>query len=1252
MATDDYLLDEVERSQRNHTRRRRRGRAARRRIYLFIGIALLGLIVLSTPTFVSQSPLGRSMVKRTAASYGLDVEVDSMSVGWITPLSFQGIQVIGTQSGSQVLIDEVDTTLTVRELISANASNFGDVVLRGIDVTCSMQDGRCSLEDDLQQLLAPSDQPSDPVEGSVEIHDASVVVTDVQTGQAWQLAQSNATVALTPIEIRTTFAGVLNEPAGGGGAIQGSLSYSLTNANSGNALAEAAAWDLNLDSESLPLSVVTLLCRRFPSETAGMPTDLSGDATGAIRATGQANGNIQATLSTLQIRNLNATEPRQLGDERAARVWKNKLATFDGDLVLAGNRVIGRDLTAQADFATATLNGAFSRSITLAGESNNPMRWLEALDGSAQAEIDLALLDAALPGLLPLRDETQIIKGRATAQINSQSAVHGRRSRLTIQSDALHARARGRAIVLQPITINTTVLDEQGNVRAESFQLTSSFASAVGEGDFQAGRADFQIDFGRLSAILQPIVDMSDTSLGGSAKGNFQWNASNQNVWRLSGDADASNLLVTLPSGQSLKRQSLRGTLEAVGRWGGNSLEELTRAKASFSSSGLNLDAELSGSVQNPSGTIPLPIKLTANGRMETLAETLGPWLPAELHDVQGGFDIRSQGEFSTVAVLLSDTTAQFTDPRVAYADRWFSQKDVKVDFSGELNWPSGDFYSRSLTVAGDAVSLAMKGQATTKNVDLEVAWRAKLDRIQGSVRKRVANWRREKPVVAKSRSKDNESVFRHVGYQANTAREVAQSDDWLVTGDCEGNFSVKSNGDVLSIDSNSTGKNVSVIQPPDASAQSYTVGPMPRQSNQGRSPGRLHSRVVWSEPNVSVSGPIRLNRQNGKINADGVRIVGDWFATTLTGHAIWNESVGDVVLKGPAGFKMDEISKRLTTLTGTAIAVEGVHETPLEIHAARDNVGNVAFTVQGNLGWDLGEIAGVQFGGATVPVQLTETTVEISPATVPVGQGQVNLAGEVFYRPGPVYLRARPGTVATNLRLTPDMTRRWLKYLAPLAADAAQVDGTMSVELDEAIVIIDTPNLSRVKGRINIEQARMTSGPLTSQIIGGLEQLKSLAQMSVPGEARDPSTLITLPAQTVDFALENGVVSHQRLFFDIDRAKMMSSGQVSLDSRVDLVAQVELDENWLGSDLKGLAGNSVSLPITGTLSRPTLDHGGISDVLTQLGTQAAANVAQKTVNDLLQGQLDKGMQGINKSFKNLEGGFKSIKSFDKLFNR
>jgi hypothetical protein len=115
------------------------------------------------------------------------------------------------------------------------------------------------------------------------------------------------------------------------------------------------------------------------------------------------------------------------------------------------------------------------------------------------------------------------------------------------------------------------------------------------------------------------------------------------------------------------------------------------------------------------------------------------------------------------------------------------------------------------------------------------------------------------------------------------------------------------------------------------------------------------------------------------------------------------------------------------------------------------------------------------------------------------------------------------------------------------------------------------------------------------------------------------------MPAQTVDFAVHQGVVSHDRLFFEIDRAQVVTSGRVAFDGRLNMIAMVPLDARWLGSDLKGLAGQTVTLPIDGTLSRPSLDSSGVAQLVTQLGTQAV----QSTAENYLQQQLNRGLEKL-----------------------
>lgn len=153
-----------------------------------------------------------------------------------------------------------------------------------------------------------------------------------------------------------------------------------------------------------------------------------------------------------------------------------------------------------------------------------------------------------------------------------------------------------------------------------------------------------------------------------------------------------------------------------------------------------------------------------------------------------------------------------------------------------------------------------------------------------------------------------------------------------------------------------------------------------------------------------------------------------------------------------------------------------------------------------------------------------------------------------------------------------------------------------------------------------------MTPGPLANEILGGFDQLRSLAQtLASTGPPPGDRTWITMPAQTVDFMVDQGVVSHDRLFFEIDRAQVVTSGRVAFDGRLDMIAQVPLDVRWLGNDLKGLAGQSMTFPIDGTLSRPSLDSSGVGQVFTELGAQAV----QSSAENYLQQQLNRGIDKI-----------------------
>ena len=671
------------------------------------------------------------------------------------------------------------------------------------------------------------------------------------------------------------------------------------------------------------------------------------------------------------------------------------------------------------------------------------------------------------------------------------------------------------------------------------------------------------------------------------------------------------------------------------GKW---SLDELSRGTMSVTGDGFQSDIELVQTIHNLDSGQMIPLRIRGQGRLESIIEMVSPWMPPSVIGYRGGVNYTARASLNGMGEIdLQTVDGQLTGLRVPMSDREWQQEIVKLHFDGQALWPRNEIVIRSATMTGDAVSAAMQGEWINSMLDIEIAWRANLDRLQNSAPKRLA--------------RDNFSPF-PAGFASNSVqRNALQETQWNLHGKLEGNTTFVGDTAKIHIDTKISGRDLEMLEV-----------------------GRVTS-LVWSEPAMEVDAKLQLDMAKMSIRAESLQLATDWCGATLAGTASYFNEIADVKLRGPARFKMDQVSRRLTSLSGTTIVAEGLHETPLEIMYAQNNRDEYAFTVKGNLGWETVDTAGMLFGPTEVPFRMTEDTVTIQPSRIPVlgpsrltpqfigprmapleplpgalgnesGQGEIFIAGDVHYRPE-LRIDVAPGPIARGVTLTPDMTEKWLKYLAPIASDAARVQGRFGAELQQAVIYVDEPKRSQIRGRLDVEQILMNAGPLADQVIAGARQLQALAAIgSNVRPTSTGSTLITLPAQSIKFQVSQGVVDHRALMLEVDRANVITSGQVDFDGRLNLTAQIPLDARWLGSDLRSLSGQTMTLPIDGTLSRPSLDSAGIRKVVADFGTRAVQNAAQEAAGNFLQEQFGRGQQqleqGLNKSLEKLR--------IDKLF--
>ena len=209
--SDDFLLDQVERNQRQQTLLRRDRRDRRRRWYLVGGLLVVIGFALGLPSLVSHSSLGRSIMIRGLADYGLESDVDRIRIGWLTPLQVEGLRIHGKR-GTRIRVDRLDVDLTAGDLVSS-ATLPNAIGVRGLDLQCSIAEGRSSIEEDFQALMQSDDEGSSVL--SIELQNIAVSMTDEATGDTWRIDQSNAEVECDETGLRTQFEGVLTEPGGG-----------------------------------------------------------------------------------------------------------------------------------------------------------------------------------------------------------------------------------------------------------------------------------------------------------------------------------------------------------------------------------------------------------------------------------------------------------------------------------------------------------------------------------------------------------------------------------------------------------------------------------------------------------------------------------------------------------------------------------------------------------------------------------------------------------------------------------------------------------------------------------------------------------------------------------------------------------------------------------------------------------------------------------------------------------------------------
>jgi hypothetical protein len=275
-------------------------------------------------------------------------------------------------------------------------------------------------------------------------------------------------------------------------------------------------------------------------------------------------------------------------------------------------------------------------------------------------------------------------------------------------------------------------------------------------------------------------------------------------------------------------------------------------------------------------------------------------------------------------------------------------------------------------------------------------------------------------------------------------------------------------------------------------------------------------------------------------------------------------------------------------------------------------------------LAWQSANVHGLLVGRGDLAASLNEGIIRFAPLQVPVSEGRLLAQPRIDLRSQPAAIRVDKGPLIENVRISPQMCQTWLKYVAPLLADATRAEGRFSIALDSASVPLEDQRQSDVHGQLTIHNAQVGPGPLAQQFIAIAQQVKSVVDGRPLGSGGvASSTWLIVPQQTIRFDVSDGRVQHHSLLVTAGDVQIRTSGSVGMDETMDLVAEVPIQDSWVAGKtyLSAFKGTTIKVPVKGRLSKPQVDGRALQDLSRQMIGGAAGR--------LLEGELNRGLKQL-----------------------
>ncbi|HZN34476.1 MAG TPA: hypothetical protein VFB80_11680, partial [Pirellulaceae bacterium] len=1186
---------------------------------LLVVLLLLLVLAFFAPMLIGSTGAWKSIVASTAPKLADKLDAASVTLSWFAPIEMTGVAIRDAAGEPLAEVARVRSRKTLLE-IALNYHDLGTFDIEEPKARLSLRAGGSNAEDFLA-LLPKSEGESPATQIGLAISRGQIQLDDTIAGRQWLLSDVTFDLLWTAAadQPKTGKLSAAVSPAAAAAANPAQIAAEFSWLPPTDGKGSLGAGQAQFMLSGVPAELTEGALRRFVGDIrpAG-PLTLEG--TYVWTQNGQSH---QANIKKLSTPGVALSAPQWLGADQP----RIAIRSGQGDVQLAQGKITARGVQLDSNW------------LQLAGTGTAVLSSLRESDLQFRGECDLAEVARQLPSLLRVKQGTQLSSGAIRFVLNQEEEgkAMGRTWNAALETNILRATIDGRPVAfLEPISLNLRVHETQASWGEAEIAGRAAFFNLAGRGTLAGGSLKADADLDKLIAELGQVLDVSGLKLSGKLNTDIQWKHDESIGWLAAADASVQNFAMQSAGLAPWQEPNLKLAAELRGAIGPRGLERIDAGRLSVVAGADQLAAELAEPVQSPSASTVWPLRFSLKGDLATWTPRIQPLVALGDWRLSGAIDAVGAGKFSPQSVELTPTGISIEPFALQGGGLSIREPRIKIDTAGAwdqqratLTLGTTTFASSALAfradglrvVAGQEPSLVgvidVRGDLAKLHGWLDAGNQARTSLLSGALTGRVeVGYRGQTLAAAWQTDVENFAMLvpqQPAGGGGSATLAAAASPQWQPLLPPEhvnltGQGSYDPSAGTLKIERTAlTASTLSL-------AAAGTV------------------KSVTAAPQVDLSGEIaydleRLTQQiqafYAKRNASGVLVL-PYGLNTLQ---LQGNERRQFVLKGPLFAATDAQSRDQWSRSGM----------PSTATIGRGFGIAEALTGEASLGWQGAQYVGLVSGAADCRARLAGGIINIGPLDIPVSEGRLTTAPRVLLNsPVPAVVVER-GPLIQNVRISPEMCSLWLKFVAPLVAEATRAEGKFSLSLEGAAVPIADPVTSDVTGTLAIHQAQIGPGPLAQQYLGMAQQLRSFFDAKA-GEAAavDPNRgWLILPQQDVPFEVRQGVVHHHGLTMTVKDVVITTEGSVGIETQqINLLASIPVQESWLKNDAKFafLKGQTIKVPIRGTLSQPQLD----GKVLENLGKQLVGNVVQGQINkqvergqELIQREFDKGLNRL-----------------------